>query len=199
MHEIEIKAHIPNIHDMEVHVSRIADFARHCVKDDSYWTCGKKTLRLRRECTAGTEKVLVTHKSRQYINGMETNRELECELKAGSLAACTEMLEGLGMRCTSTKHKDTRVFFPHQSMFADGALEGVVSVSIELSHVPPIGDFLEIEVLYPDAGSNSTLLKKHIGNAQMIFDTLLTALNIPQTAIEVRPYQKLLDRCGKRS
>lgn len=192
MHEIEIKAHVSNIHDTETRLSHIADFARRCVKDDSYWTCAEKTLRIRRECTDGTERVFVTHKSKQYVGMVEAGRELECELKAASLPACTEMLERLGMRRTSTKHKDTRVFFPHKGVLADRLVEDAVSVSIELSHVPPIGDFLEIEVLYPDEGADSALAEKHIDNAQTIFNTLLTALDIPKTAIETLPYQKLL-------
>ena len=52
--------------------------------------------------------------------------------------------------------------------------------------------FLEIEVLYPDEGSDTAAYERHIRNAQVIFDTLLTALEIPQSAIEVRPYNELL-------
>ena len=190
MHEIELKAHLAHPEKTEALLSRIADFSFHCVKTDRYWTLGEKTIRVRRELVADKETVLVTHKQKHYTGTIETNRELEFELRAASVPVFTEMLESLGMTCTAEKQKETKVFVPYTDLFPAGILEG--SVSVELSTIHPIGHFLEIEVLSPDEGSDTAAYEQHIRNAQVIFDTLLTALEIPQSAIEVRPYNELL-------
>jgi len=171
-------------------LSRIADFSLRCTKTDRYWTLGEKTIRIRRELIGDKETVFITHKQKHYTDTIETNRELEFELAAVSVPVFTEMLKSLGMTCTAEKQKETKVFVPYTDLFPAGILEG--SVSVELSTIHPIGHFLEIEVLYPDEGSDTAAYERHIRNAQVIFDTLLTALEIPQSAIEVRPYNELL-------
>lgn len=192
MHEIELKAHLEHPQKTEALLSRIADFSLRCVKTDRYWTLGEKTVRIRQELIGDKETVFVTHKQKTYTGTIETNRELEFELAAASVPVFTEMLESLGMTCTAKKQKETKVFVPHSSLFSVDVLEGTFSVSAELSFIHPIGYFLEIEVLYPDEGSDTAAYERHIRNAQVIFDTLLTALEIPQSAIEVRPYNELL-------
>ena len=192
MHEIELKAHLEHPEKTEALLSRIADFSLRCVKTDRYWTLGEKTIRIRQELIGDKETVFVTHKQKTYTGTIETNRELEFELAAASVPVFTEMLESLGMTCTAKKQKETKVFVPHSSLFSVDVLEGTFSVSAELSFIHPIGYFLEIEVLYPDEGSDTAAYERHIRNAQVIFDTLLTALEMPQSAIEVRPYNELL-------
>ena len=192
MHEIELKAHLEHPEKTEVRLARIADFSFRCVKSDRYWTLGEKTVRVRRELVAGKETVWVTHKQKQYAGTIETNRELEFELTAASVPVFTEMLESLGMICTAEKQKETKVFVPRPDMFPEGIFEDTRSVSAELSLVHPIGYFLEIEVLYTDEGSDTAASERHIRNAQIIFDTLLVALGVPQSAIEIRPYTDLI-------
>ena len=192
MHEIELKAHLAHPEKTEALLSRIADFSLRCTKTDRYWTLGEKTIRIRRELIGDKETVFITHKQKHYTDTIETNRELEFELAAVSVPVFTEMLESLGMSCTTEKQKDTKVFVPHSNLFSPDILEDTRSVSVELSFIHPIGYFLEIEVLYPDEGSDTAAYERHIRNAQIIFDTLLDALAIPQSAIEIRPYDKLL-------
>ena len=192
MHEIELKAHLMHPEKTEALLSRIADFSFRCIKTDRYWTLGKKTVRVRRELIADKEMVFVTHKQKHYTGTIETNRELEFELAATSVPVFTEMIESLGMILTVEKQKDTKVFTPYPSLFSTDILKDTRSVSAELSFIHPIGHFLEIEVLYPDEGSDTAASERHIRNAQIIFDTLLTALEIPQSAIEIRPYSELL-------
>ena len=192
MHEIELKAHLMHPEKTEALLSRIADFSFRCIKTDRYWTLGKKTVRVRRELIADKEMVFVTHKQKHYTGTIETNRELEFELAAASVPVFTEMIESLGMILTVEKRKDTKIFTPHSSLFSTDILKDTRSVSAELSFIHPIGHFLEIEVLYPDEGSDTAASERHIRNAQIIFDTLLTALEIPQSAIEIRPYSELL-------
>ena len=192
MHEIELKAHLEHPEKTEALLSRIADFSFRCIKTDRYWALGEKTIRVRHELIADKETVWVTHKQKHYVDTIETNRELEFELAAVSVPVFTEMLKSLGMTCTAEKQKETKVFVPYTDLFPAGILEGTCSVSVELSTIHPIGHFLEIEVLYPDEGSDTAAYEQHIRNAQVIFDTLLTALEIPQSAIEVRPYNELL-------
>lgn len=192
MHEIELKAHLEHPQKTEALLSRIADFSLRCTKTDRYWTLGEKTIRIRRELIGDKETVFITHKQKHYTDTIETNRELEFELAAVSVPVFTEMLKSLGMTCTAEKQKETKVFVPYTDLFPAGILEGTCSVSVELSTIHPIGHFLEIEVLSPDEGSDTAAYEQHIRNAQIIFDTLLTALEIPQSAIEVRPYNELL-------
>jgi hypothetical protein len=194
MHEIELKAHLEYPEKTEALLSRIADFSLCCVKTDRYWSLGEKTVRVRRELIGDKETVLVTHKQKTYTDTIETNRELEFELAAASVPVFTEMLESLGMICTAEKQKETKVFVPHSSLFSAAILEDTHSVSAEISFIHPIGCFLEIEVLYPDEGSDTAASERHIHNAQTIFDTLLDALAVPQSAIEIRPYSELLAR-----
>ena len=192
MHEIELKAHLEHPKKTEALLSRIADFSLRCTKTDRYWTLGEKTIRIRRELIGDKETVFITHKQKHYTDTIETNRELEFELAAVSVPVFTEMLKSLGMTCTAEKQKETKVFVPYTDLFPAGILEGTCSVSVELSTIPPIGHFLELEVLSPDEGSDTAAYEQHIRNAQVSFDTLLTALEIPQSAIEVRPYNELL-------
>ena len=192
MHEIELKAHLEHPEKTEVLLSRIADFSFRCIKTDRYWALGEKTIRVRHELIADKETIWVTHKQKQYAGTIETNRELEFELASASVPVFTEMLESLGMRRTTEKQKDTKVFIPHSSLFSADILEDARSVSAELSAIHPLGYFLEIEVLYSDENSDTAASERHIRNARVIFDTLLTALEIPQSAIEVRPYSELL-------
>ena len=192
MHEIELKAHLEHPEKTETLLSRIADFSLRSTKTDRYWTLGEKTIRVRRELIGDKETVFVTHKQKTYTGTIETNRELEFELAAASVPVFTEMLESLGMICTAEKQKDTKVFVPHSSLFSADILEDTHSVSAELSFIHPIGYFLEIEVLYADEGSDTVVSERHIRNARIIFDTLLSTLEIPQSAIEIRPYNELL-------
>ena len=192
MHEIELKARLECPEKTESLLSSIADFSLRCIKTDRYWMLGEKTVRIRRELIANKETFFVTHKQKRYSGTIETNRELEFELAATSVPVFTEMLESLGMRCTAEKQKDTKVFIPHSRLFSADILEDIHSVSAELSVIHPIGHFLEIEVLYSDEGTDIAVSEQHIRNARIIFDTLLAALEIPQSAIEVRPYNELL-------
>ena len=192
MHEIELKAHLEHPKKTEALLSRIADFSLRCTKTDRYWTLGEKTVRVRRELIGTKETVFITHKQKTYTDTIETNRELEFELAAAAVPVFTEMLESLGMICTAEKQKDTKVFVPHSSLFPADILEDTYSISAELSFIHPIGHFLEIEVLYSDEGSDTAASERHIRNAKVIFDTLLAALEVPQSAIEIRPYNELL-------
>ena len=194
MHEIELKAHLEHPEKTEVLLSRIADFSFRCIKTDRYWALSEKTIRVRHELIADKETIWVTHKQKQYAGTIETNRELEFELPASSVPVFTEMLESLGMHRTTEKQKDTKVFIPHSSLFSADILEDARSVSAELSAIHPLGYFLEIEVLYSDENSDTAASERHIRNSRIIFDTLLAALEIPQSAIEVRPYSELLTK-----
>lgn len=194
MHEVEIKARLESPERTERLLAAVADFSFRCIKTDRYWSIGKKTIRTRLERIGDTETVLITHKLKRYSGAIETNRELEFELPAATLPVFTAMLEGCGFICTAEKQKDTKVFIPHADIFAAGLLDGAERISAELSVIEPIGSFLEIEILYPDANADTDTAsgERHLRNARLIFDTLLAAVEVPQDAIEPRPYNELL-------
>lgn len=191
MHEIELKAHLEHPEKTEELLSHFAVFSSRCIKNDRYWSIGEKTLRIRRQQADGKETVLITHKLKKYSGTIETNQELEFELPVSAVSVFTAMLEQIGFTCTAKKQKDTKVYTPHQDLFGTEVLTDVKAVSVELSVIEPLGSFLEIEVLYPDE-KDTAAAEQHVRNAQVIFDTLLSALEIPQAAIEARPYNELL-------
>jgi len=194
MHEIELKAHLDAPEQTERLLSLFADFSFRCIKKDRYWTLGEKSIRIRQELTDDQEKFLITHKLKNRTGAIEINRELEFELATSAVPAFTAMLESFGFIRTAEKRKDTKVFMPHPALFKADTLCGRESVSVELSVIEPIGAFLEIEVLYADEGAAPD---DELRNAQSVFDTLLTVLEIPQSAIEPRPYNELLAGCRK--
>lgn len=191
MHEIELKARLQQPEQAERLLSLCADFAFRCRKLDQYWKFGRKTLRIRHEYKADEEKVLITHKQKHYTGMIETNKELEFELPPSAVPVFTAMLESIGFTCSAEKQKDSKIFIPRAELFTAELLTDVQALSVELSEINPIGTFLEIEVLYADE-ENKALQNRYIRNGQCIFDILLTALKIPQSAIETRPYNELL-------
>ena len=191
MHEIELKVRVDRPEKTERLLRKVARFSSHYTKNDQYWTIGKKTIRIRQEQTADKETVLVTQKIKKYAGLMETNQELEFELSIAALPVFIAMLKNTGFSCTAKKQKDTKSFIPHMELFTTDILVDVKSLCIELSAIAPIGVFLECEALYPDE-KDAVTEQLHIHNAQTIFNTLLSALDIPLSAIEMRPYNELL-------
>ncbi len=213
MYEIELKAHLASPAETERRLARYADFSSEYLKKDSYWNICGKTLRLREEANSATGdiKIFVTNKMKSYRNEIEVNKELEFELPYHALDVFTEMLGNLGFVCGIKKQKRTKVFLPHPGLFTN-LLHNVQYFSVELSEIPPLGSFLEIELLYPDYVSEGGMsafgeigvgtradtgnsLKAHavyLKNAEKILYAMLDILNIPHDAVEPRPYAELL-------
>ncbi len=192
MHEIEAKAWIENPEKTERLLRRLTGSPVHCMKNDEYWTIGGKTIRIREETIDGKTTVLITQKVKTIAETLENNQELECELPVTSAPVFRAILKNTGFIRTAQKEKNTKIFTPFRDFFEPALLADDPHITVELSFIPPLGSFLEIEVLYQDSVQDIFEERQRILNAQQIVNMVLRVLNIPMEAIEARPYNELL-------
>lgn len=192
MHEIEAKAWIEHPEKTERLLRRLTGSPVHCMKIDEYWTIGEKTLRMREETINGKATVLITQKVKTITDTLESNRELECELPVTSAPVFRSILKNTGFIRSAQKEKNTKVFTPFRELFEPALLTDDPHITVELSLIPPLGSFLEIEVLYRDSDQDIFEERQRLLNAQQIINTVLLVLNVPMEAIETRPYNELL-------
>lgn len=196
MHEIEIKTRLDHPEATEQRLLRFADFSSFCVKNDQYWTIGDKTIRIRQETVNKHTAIFITQKIKQFSGALESNQELEFELPAAALPVFTAILENTGFVLTAQKLKKTKRFLPHKQLFEQELTKDIQVFSAEISEIEPLGTFLEIEVLYAEHRQEAAKTASRLRNAHTIIDKVLSLLDIPHSAIEVRPYNELLQRAG---
>ncbi|MBQ6781321.1 MAG: class IV adenylate cyclase [Treponema sp.] len=181
MYEIELKAHVD---DRTAVISALNGFAVYegaVQKADTYYALkkdGKKiSARIRVESSErdGT-KILLTYKRKELRvdekgTSTEVNDEKECSLS--SVDAVFALLQDIGFKVSLKKNKSV------MSWRYDGAL-------FELCEVPPLGDFLEIEIL------SSTNDSKTVKSYQKKLQELLDKTGIPHKNIENRYYSEML-------
>lgn len=165
MFELELKAHV---HDRAAVIQKLNSFARFdriIIKDDSYFKLERQgqeqvTARIRAEEHRATEdffnftgqktiakKAFLTYKKKERRRkesdgiAIEVNDERETEI---SDAECVkELLLASGFAEHFSKHKDSFGWYAEcQGDFFSNA-------HLELCAVPPLGDFLEIEIISP--------------------------------------------------
>ena len=149
MNEIEIKAHVENREALVQRLNQIATLQASVTRDDTYYSLpvhGAKQLRIRKEKSANSEKILVTYKRKELRNegsGFETevNEEMEC-LVTDALPLETFLLDS-GFTVHLKKHKEVSDW----NYTAKDSKGNDIPVTLELCNVPPLGDFLEIEIL----------------------------------------------------
>ena len=149
MNEIEIKAHVENREALVQRLNQIATLQASVTRDDTYYSLpvhGAKRLRIRKEKSANSEKILVTYKRKELRNegsGFETevNEEMEC-LVTNALPLETFLLDS-GFTVHLKKHKEVSDW----NYTAKDSKGNDIPVTLELCNVPPLGDFLEIEIL----------------------------------------------------
>ena len=190
MYEVELKAHVADRNAVIARLSEVAQYCGAVQKDDVYYAQpGGKKARIRTETpvtvadglyqlaeAAGVPHIFFTYKRKErrfdaHGAAIEVNDEKECELSAAE---------------------------PLQAYLADNGFEVVLEkrklvmgwrsgdVHIELCQVPPLGDFLELEVLAErnDAALVATLRKK--------LCAVLSQAGISEAQIEDRYYSDLL-------
>lgn len=190
MFEIEIKAHVRNREYVIEKLNSFAEYQCFLDKEDTYYrVSGKdgKTLsfRIRKETVRkgneeGTE-TFFTYKKKtvqtdENGNQIEVNNENECSVPDPS-AIITFALD-LGAEVSLKKRKITEAW--HLQTEAGKA-------NIELCTVPPLGDFLEIEIVSERAG------KEYVEQVRRIEEDILTKCGIPLSEIEPRYYKDLLN------
>ncbi|MBQ5384876.1 MAG: hypothetical protein IIU46_10570, partial [Treponema sp.] len=131
-------------------------------------------------------RTLLTYKRKelreQNKTVIEVNDEKECEIS--DPAVLETFLQDAGFSVVLKKHKEVMDWtFPVES--GNGIPEGL-SVTFELCAVPPLGDFLEIEILSPtDEPDLVARLREKI-------ECYLEKTGIPKEKIEPRYYSELL-------
>lgn len=210
MYEVELKAHVADRNSVISNLNSFASFCGTIQKDDVYWEQQKKhhfshkkkapavKVRIRRETItdaepdglapgidsgtaqsqhpASREDILFTYKQKEIRTGedgtpIEVNNEKECILS--SAEPVESFLADAGFAPALRKHK-TVLDWKY-----DGAL-------FELCTVPPLGDFLEIEIMSPsDEPHSVNLLRNKL-------EQFLFKAGISSDQIEKKYYSELL-------
>ena len=196
MTEIELKVHVE---DRETLIEKLNSFATYtnCIqRDDFYWgssaTCRNK-IRIRKESGVPNEpretrpETIVTYKKKELRTNaqgqtIEVNDEKECTISNSD--PIEAFLTDMGYSVVLKKHKSVMVWM----LRANPQRES--TVSFELCNVPPLGDFLEIEILTKDDS------EENIKYAQDKLFELLDMTGIGRDKIEKRYYSEMLREIG---
>ncbi|MBO5100191.1 MAG: CYTH domain-containing protein [Treponema sp.] len=191
MYEIELKAIVKNRAEVIKRINKFATYTGAIEKEDNYYSSihnGKEiSVRIRKETPfVSTEvdskiniscqkTVLFTYKRKKLSEAegthLEVNDEKECLLSDSK--PFEEFLQDSGFTLTLSKKKKVL------SWQYDGAL-------FELCTVPPLGDFLEIEIM------SKTNKDDQISVIKEKLISLLKKCNISEDMIEKRYYSELL-------
>ncbi len=183
MFGIELKAHADNRKKVVDCLNTFADYLQSVQKDDVYWAMqksgGKIQTRIRKErdLDTGSSKIYMTYKRKECRfseNGsaFEVNDERECLLSDSD--ALETFLKDTGFEISLEKHKSVMGW-----QFGE--------CHIELCTVPPLGDFLEIEVMSDKNDERTTNEKK-----QKIIE-IFKRCEISEDKIENRYYSEMLN------
>lgn len=190
MYEIELKAHVYNKEETIKILNTFAKYVGFFQKQDIYYRLQKQnnndfiSVRIRKEQAKQeqniSEKIYLTYKQKELKDTtdgtkIEVNNEKECELS--NTETITSILLDTGFSEYLTKSKTVEKF-TYQTPY------GIAT--IEICTIPPIGDFIEIEILNNEnAKSNVEQIKEEILS-------ILNKCNIPQSQIENKFYSQLL-------
>lgn len=196
MYEIEIKAHVDDCESVRKKLATFATFGSKIEKRDTYYRfffsdgknlSGKNYVSARIRTENITEKdgchrkeILLTYKkkeTRQGADGKETevNEENECTLSDAE--PLEKLLLDTGFAVYLKKEKYA------ESWFAETEAG---TAHIELCEVPPLGFFLEIEIISPTDDSQT------VEKARSQLYSLIEKCGIDKSKIERRYYSELL-------
>ena len=184
MFEVELKAHVDDRAHVIETLNSFAQYDDTVEKSDVYWgkMAGERKIqaRIRTEKSARGKKIFFTYKQKELRVGedgiqIEVNDEKECELLDS--APVEAFFSDLGLRVFLEKRKSVVGWH-----FEDA--------HIELCTVPPLGDFLEIEIL---SGFNDETAVS-AGREKIL--SLFARCGIGEEKIENRYYSEMLRECG---
>lgn len=189
MKEIELKAHVFDRVETQKKIESFASFQSSLLKEDTYYELAGKEgvrLRIRRETHDGNTTFLATYKkSEAFRKGLsgetEVNEEAECTLS--SPEALQSFLRDTGFKAVLRKRKETLSWKKDTDLVMGGVR---LFATLELCRVPPLGDFVEIEILSPsDAASDIEAIQKELLH-------LLEKCGVNPSCIERQYYSDLL-------
>lgn len=195
MYEIELKAHVYNREKTISHLESLAEFDSKIIKNDTYYSLKTQKLinnkdhisiRIRKETikNSGTNKseTLITYKKKEirtneFGTSIEVNEENECTVSDSS--PVEKFLIDAGAVIQLKKEKIT-LRYTLQTDYGQA--------NLELCTVPPLGDFLEIEIL-SDNNDNQTVEK-----IQNEIKNLIQKCGISLDCIEPKYYSEMLNQ-----
>ena len=195
MYEIELKAHVYNRENTVNHLESLAKFDSKIIKNDTYYSLKTQKLinnkdhisiRIRKEYiqSSGTDKseILVTYKKKEirtneFGTSIEVNEENECTLSDSS--PLEKFLIDAGAYIQLKKEKIT-LRYTLQTDYGQA--------NLELCTVPPLGDFLEIEIL-SQSNDNQTVEK-----IQNEIKKIIQKCGISLDCIEPKYYSEMLNQ-----
>ncbi|MGN0730224.1 class IV adenylate cyclase [Treponema sp.] len=186
MNEIEIKARVYNKSALVETLKTFAEFKGEVEKTDVYYESplNPVKIRIRKEKRTDGTTCIVTYKrkERKAASGTfstELNEELEAEL------SCAEPLEQFfqdaGFKVALKKQKQTMAW--QHTVSSQGES---FCANLEICTVPPLGTFLEIEIISPSKK------EEDVEKIQGILFELLEKCGIEKSCIEQRYYSELL-------
>lgn len=190
MFEIELKAHVINRENV---INRLNEMARYLCsrnKEDVYYTLLKLDgsdigVRIRCESVKTDGKIseerTFTYKRKEIKkdisgNSIEVNDENEINLTKDDAAVLEKMFLDIG----KIRLKKTKIV-ENWEMETKAGL-----ANIELCTVPPLGDFLEIEIITEDDSPS------HVEDINNEIKSIFTACGIDLSLIEDRFYSEML-------
>lgn len=190
MYEIELKAHIYNREETIKILNTFANYVGFFQKHDSYYKLQKQnsndfiSVRIRKELSKQeqniSEIIYLTYKQKELKNTsdgtkIEVNNEKECELSNSETVISFLLDTGF---CEYLSKSKTVEKFSYQTPSG--------TATIEICTIPPIGDFIEIEIL------NDSNNESNVDNIRKEILSILEKCNIPQSQIEEKFYSQLL-------
>lgn len=181
MYEIEIKAHVSDKDSVKNAISKFAKYKCAVQKHDTYYklTVHENDVTARIRCE--NEKITLTYKQKEMRGtdsgtSTEVNSEYECQISCA--APLEKLFADCGFAISHTKEKHTESW-----TYATRAGDAL----IELCNVPPLGYFLEVEILANDDD------KATVEAAQKELYAILEKCGIDKSAIEMRYYSEMLE------
>ena len=179
MNEIELKARVKDKAAVEKKLNSFAAFKHAVTRDDTYFkspSVKAKKIRIRQETEDGKVRWFLTYKKKENKKSSdgtltEVNEELETEIEDPKPIA-TYFLDSV-FTVDLTKHKE----------ILGWTFEGA---NLELCNVPPLGWFLEIEILTEKNDDDA------VQAAQKKLKELLLKAGLTADDIEEKYYSQLL-------
>jgi len=180
MWEIELKIPISQPETVAQKLNQLGSWQGHFEKKDIYYTPltnpqGPTAFRLRQENSTW----IVTHKAKTINQGIENSRETE--FNVSDPQAFDTFVRALGYTTAIKKIKLGQWWKLDHDFKA------------ELSEVPPLGHWLELEILLPDEASENLV---HSSRTRLEF--VLSQLELDPETIEARPYTEMLRQAQTR-
>lgn len=185
MIETEIKARVKNKEQLLEKLKKFSIYKGFLTRSDTYWK-NKISIRIR-EQEFNCEKItIVTYKKKELrnVNGLQTEVNEEHETIIGDRKPFEEFLKDAGFKISLKKTKEVHEF---QYDITNELLndQGLIA-NIEVCTVPPLGDFIEIEIVSEP---------KDVGTLELIQNELLSILEksgLTEDDIEPKYYSQLL-------